>query len=186
MCCLSLTVTVPDALVDLPVTIPTTLKKLVLKNSDMCVGTIMWILQGMAQSRNESGVGEDLPAIDDPFKSVCALGRRLESLFISYVFKVDYFLDFALKSHLDSPWLIMRELFVIGYSSDADSQSESDDPDRGRCLDLTRKLMAQMPVIEKIYVKLTAGLKIPQRPIEADWPTVEVNLEVKAEYVKNE
>lgn len=133
--CPSLTIIVLDALVDLPGTAPTTLKKLVLTDSDALVHGVTSKIHTVARA------GE-FRKVEDQYKSLCVLGRRLEQLHINYIFNVNHFLDSALTSMLSSPWTHMQWLFVRGYGHNSQSGLGSN---REACLDLTRIVVAHMP-----------------------------------------
>lgn len=149
---------ISEALIDLPRASPSTLKKLVLKNSIDMEHILAW--------------GGNAPAHGDcekEFQSLCVLGHRLEHLTLDYAVRVDTFLAQAVQSQSVSPWPHLRH-FEINGCEDGDAPSST------RCLALTISLMACTPMLETLDVKLV-------KPETGWWSGVLV-LRIKAEYVK--
>lgn len=147
---------ISEALIDLPRASPSTLKKLVLKNS-----TDMEYIQTWRGNTNGD--------CEQEFQSLCVLGHRLEQLTLDYAVRVDTFLAQAVQSQSVSPWPHMRH-FEINGCEDGDAPSST------RCLALTISLMACTPMLETLDVKLV-------KPETGWWSGVPV-LRIKAEYVK--
>lgn len=149
---------ISEALIDLPRAIPSTLKKLVLKNSIDMEHILAW--------------GGNTPAHGDcekEFQSLCVLSHRLEQLTLDYAVRVDTFLAQAVQSQSISPWPHMRH-FEINGCEDGNAPSST------RCLALTISLMACTPMLETLDVKLVE----PEAELQGRVPL----LRIKAEYVK--